>query len=189
MQDLPEELLEGLALAAGQVISDMEETPAIADVPLLCGVALVRDDVLRRLEDLRAGAADSARTGRRAVPEHIAATIKELVLVGDTVARRSQLCGCAPPCALRAVACVSAARALGLRRSRGKGWRVARFAQCGSGHLCLPQCGAVARIRMSVHPRGRSASRAGVERSLSHLCRWMGSLCPILLRYEMPRPL
>lgn len=99
VQDLPGELLEGLALASGQVISDMEETPAIADVPLLCGVALVRDDVLRRLEDLRAGAADSARTGRRAVPEHIAATIKEVVLVGDPVTRRSQLFGCDPTCA------------------------------------------------------------------------------------------
>lgn len=94
MQDLPEDLLEGLALAAGQVISDMEETPAIADVPLLCGVALVRDDVLRRLEERRAGAAAAARKGRAAVPEQIAATIKELTLVADAVTRRSQLFGC-----------------------------------------------------------------------------------------------
>lgn len=100
MQELPEELLEGLALAAGQVISDMEETPAIADVPLLCGAALVRDEVLTRLETLRIGAAASARTGRRAVPEPIAAVIKELMLVGDAVARRSQLFGCAACCVM-----------------------------------------------------------------------------------------
>eukprot|EP00892_Ulva_mutabilis_P005736 jgi/Ulvmu1/3534/UM163_0016.1 len=91
INELPAELLEGLALAAGQVISDMEDTAAIADVPLLCGTAIVRDDVLARLEDLRAGAAASARTGRRAVPERIASVIKELVLVADPVTRRAQL--------------------------------------------------------------------------------------------------
>ena len=106
VQDLPEELLEGLALAAGQVISDMEETPAIADVPLLCGVALVRDDVLRRLEERRAGAAAAARKGRAAVPEQIAATIKELTLVADAVSRRSQLFGCVL-CAARCVLLLS----------------------------------------------------------------------------------
>jgi hypothetical protein len=50
MQDQSEKQLQALALAAGQVISDMEDTPAIADVPLLCSAVLLKDEVIAMLE-------------------------------------------------------------------------------------------------------------------------------------------
>jgi hypothetical protein len=50
VQEQSEKQLEALALAAGQVIGDMEETPAIADVPLLCAAVLLRDEVIAMLE-------------------------------------------------------------------------------------------------------------------------------------------
>jgi altronate dehydratase len=50
VQEQSEKQLEALALAAGQVIGDMEETPAIADVPLLCSAVLLRDEVIAMLE-------------------------------------------------------------------------------------------------------------------------------------------
>ena len=49
-QGKSEKQLEALALTAGQVIGDMEDTPAIADVPLLCSAVLLRDEVIAMLE-------------------------------------------------------------------------------------------------------------------------------------------
>lgn len=53
LQGKSERQLEALALTAGQVIGDMEETPAIADVPLLCSAVLLKDEVVAMLEHKR----------------------------------------------------------------------------------------------------------------------------------------
>lgn len=50
MQEKSTKQLEALALTAGQVVGDMEDTPAIADVPLLCSAVLVKDEVIAMLE-------------------------------------------------------------------------------------------------------------------------------------------
>lgn len=74
MQEQTEKQLEALALTSGQVISDMEDTPAVADVPLLCSAVLLKDEVIAMLEHKSQNPGMRALQKQKAFESHIALT-------------------------------------------------------------------------------------------------------------------
>lgn len=95
VQGMAQDDLQKLALAAGQVASEMEEPDAIPDVRLLCTVAVAHEDIHAVLA-AKATAEDPAeRPQRSGLERGVAAFIKELVPLSDQIARRGKILRCA----------------------------------------------------------------------------------------------
>jgi hypothetical protein len=88
--------LESLALTAGQVLDDMEGAVAIADVTLLCRVALAHEVVYGVIEEKAPGRAEAVRPARANLQAAVAGFVKELVRVPDRARRQVFIRKCAP---------------------------------------------------------------------------------------------
>lgn len=85
-----------MALCAGQVITEMEEADAIADIPLLCRIVTAHEAVYEALECLAPGLSQKLRPVRANVPRTLAALVKELMPLGHANKRRALIARCVP---------------------------------------------------------------------------------------------